>query len=173
MLSSVWLFVTPWTMHSPWNSLGQNIEVGSPSLLQKIFPTQGSNRGLLHRRWILYQLSYQGSPCPTGLSVPLNLIPHPTSGPLHLTFLLPRFCLPCISCFIQVSAPRLHVSRGPPWISKELFHRLPASLSNQSELILPIALEQVFLLLDLCEVLGARERGWCDQDGQGEQWRTT
>ena len=26
-----------------------------------IFPTQGSNPGLLHRRWILYQLSYQGS----------------------------------------------------------------------------------------------------------------
>ena len=47
------------------------------------------------------------------------------------------------------------------------------SFSNQSESILRIALEQVFLLLDLCEVLGARERGWCDQDGQGEQWRTT
>ena len=31
-------------------------------LLQRIFPTQESNRGLLHCRWILYQLSYQGSP---------------------------------------------------------------------------------------------------------------
>ena len=30
------------------------------SLLQGIFPTQGSNRGLLHCRWILYQLSYEG-----------------------------------------------------------------------------------------------------------------
>ena len=27
-----------------------------------IFPTQGSNPGLLHCRWILYQLSHQGSP---------------------------------------------------------------------------------------------------------------
>ena len=27
-----------------------------------IFPTQGSNPGLLHYRWILYQLSHQGSP---------------------------------------------------------------------------------------------------------------
>ena len=27
-----------------------------------IFPTQGSNWGLLHCRWILYQLSYQGNP---------------------------------------------------------------------------------------------------------------
>ena len=34
----------------------------SPSLLQGIFPTQGSNPGLPHCRWILYQLSHQGSP---------------------------------------------------------------------------------------------------------------
>ena len=35
--------------------------VGSRSLLQSIFPTQESNRALLHCRRILYQLSYQGS----------------------------------------------------------------------------------------------------------------
>ena len=34
----------------------------SLSLLQRIFPTQESNPGLPHCRWILYQLSYQGSP---------------------------------------------------------------------------------------------------------------
>ena len=44
------------------NSPGQNTGVGSLSLLQWIFPTQGSNRGLLHFRRVLYQLSYQGSP---------------------------------------------------------------------------------------------------------------
>ena len=32
------------------------------SLLQGIFPTQGSNPGLLHFSWILYQLGHQGSP---------------------------------------------------------------------------------------------------------------
>ena len=32
------------------------------SLLQRIFPTQGSNSGLPHCRWILYQLSNEGSP---------------------------------------------------------------------------------------------------------------
>ena len=37
--------------------------VGSLSLLQQIFQTQESNPGLLHCRWILYQLSYQGGPC--------------------------------------------------------------------------------------------------------------
>ena len=36
--------------------------VGSRSLLQGIFPTQGLNPGLLHCRRILYQVSHQGSP---------------------------------------------------------------------------------------------------------------
>ena len=40
----------------------KNTGVDSLSLLQGIFPTQESNQGLLHYRWILYQLSYQGSP---------------------------------------------------------------------------------------------------------------
>ena len=40
----------------------KNTGVGSLFLLQQIFPTQESNRGLLHCRQILYQLSYQGSP---------------------------------------------------------------------------------------------------------------
>ena len=51
-----------WTgKYSPWTSLGQNTGVGSLSLLQGIFLTQELNRGLLHCRQILYQLSYQGS----------------------------------------------------------------------------------------------------------------
>ena len=54
--------VTPWTIHSPWNFPGQNTGVGSLSLLQGIFPTQGLDPGLLHCRRIPYQLSYQGSP---------------------------------------------------------------------------------------------------------------
>ena len=40
----------------------KNTGVGSLSLLQQSFPTQESNRGLLHCRQILYQLSYQGKP---------------------------------------------------------------------------------------------------------------
>ena len=49
-------------MNCPWNSLGWNTGVGNCSLLQGILPTQGLNQGLLHWRWILYQLSHQGSP---------------------------------------------------------------------------------------------------------------
>ena len=46
----------------PWNSPGQTTRVGSHSLLQAIFPTQGSNLGLPHCRRILYHLSHKGSP---------------------------------------------------------------------------------------------------------------
>ena len=49
-------------MDCPWNSPGQNSGVGSLSLLQGIFPTQGLNPGLLHCRQILYQLSHKRSP---------------------------------------------------------------------------------------------------------------
>ena len=72
-------------MDCPWNSLGQNTRESGLSLLQGIFPTQGSNPGLLHCRWfswIIYQLSHQESPievaqsCPTlqshGLYSPWN-----------------------------------------------------------------------------------------------------
>ena len=58
MSDSLW----PHGLYSPWNSPGQNTGVGSCSLLQEIFPTQGLNPGLLHCRLILYQLSHQGSP---------------------------------------------------------------------------------------------------------------
>ena len=40
----------------------RNTEVGCHSFLQGIFPTQGSNLGLVHYKQILYQLSHQGSP---------------------------------------------------------------------------------------------------------------
>ena len=49
-------------LYNPRNFPGQNTGVGSLSLLQGIFPTQGSNPGLLHCRRILHQLSHKGSP---------------------------------------------------------------------------------------------------------------
>ena len=52
----------PHRLYSPWNSPGQNTRVSSLSLLQRIFPTQRLNLGLLQCRRILYQLSHKGSP---------------------------------------------------------------------------------------------------------------
>ena len=49
---------TPWTvtLHiallCSWNSLGKSTGVGCHALLQEIFPAQGLNPGLLHRRQI-------------------------------------------------------------------------------------------------------------------------
>ena len=57
--NSLW----PHGRYSPWNSPGQITRVGSLSLLQGIFPTQGSNPGLPHCRQILYQLSHREAPC--------------------------------------------------------------------------------------------------------------
>ena len=85
MSDSLWPHgLGPARLLCPWNSPGKNTGVGSCSLLQGIFPTQGSNPGLphcskisllqgifptqglnpglRHCRWILYCLSHQGSP---------------------------------------------------------------------------------------------------------------
>ena len=45
-------------LYSPWNSPGQTTGVGSLSLLQGIFPSQGLNPGLPHCLQILHQLSH-------------------------------------------------------------------------------------------------------------------
>ena len=57
--------VTPWTVaHQSPLSMGSSRQgVGFHSVLQGIFPTQGSDQDLLHCRQILYQLSHQGSFC--------------------------------------------------------------------------------------------------------------
>ena len=64
----------PRGLYSSWNSPGQNTGVGSLSLLQGIFPTQGWNPGLPHCRRILYWLSHQGSPCNCNNHTSFNII---------------------------------------------------------------------------------------------------
>ena len=68
IIGKVKLLITQWclilcdTMDQPlcpWNSPGKNTRVASHSLLQRIFPTQGSNPGLLYCRQILYPLNQQ------------------------------------------------------------------------------------------------------------------
>ena len=59
----------PHGLYSPWNPPGQDTGVGSLSLLQGTFPTQGSNPGLPQCRQILYPLSHQGSPRLTPFSL--------------------------------------------------------------------------------------------------------
>ena len=54
----------------------ENIEVGSLSLLQGIFPTQELNQSLLHSSRILHQLSYQGSLITTIGLANISIISH-------------------------------------------------------------------------------------------------
>ena len=58
-------FCHPMDCSLPGSSVhGKNTGVDCHFLLQGIFPTQGSNPGLLHCRQILYQRgNHQGSPC--------------------------------------------------------------------------------------------------------------
>ena len=59
---SLWLFgLQPARILCPWNYPVKNMGVGSQSLLQETFSTQGWNLGLQHCRQILYLLSLQKS----------------------------------------------------------------------------------------------------------------
>ena len=108
-------------LYSSWNSPGQNTGVVSLSLLQGIFPTQGSNPGFLYYRKILYQLRHKGNPslhqfssvaqsCPT-LYDPMN---RSTPGlPVHHQLLeFTQTHVHRVSDAIQPSHPRS--SPSPP-----------------------------------------------------------
>ena len=78
----------PHGLYSPCNSPGQDTEVGSLSLLQGIFPTQGLSPGLPHCRRILYQLSCKGSPQKQKLELKCSgnsTTPTPLYWPLFLS----------------------------------------------------------------------------------------
>ena len=67
LLSYIWLSVTPWAVAHQASLSRQEFfsrqEYWSalPFLLQGIFPTQGSNPGILLFKQILYHLNHQGS----------------------------------------------------------------------------------------------------------------
>ena len=56
------ILCNPHGLYSPWNSPVKVVEWVAFPFSRGIFPTQGSNPGLPHTRWILYQLSHQRSP---------------------------------------------------------------------------------------------------------------
>ena len=81
-------------LYSPWNSPGQNTGVGSLSLIQGIFPTQGSNPGLLHCRQIdSLPAEPQEKPKSTGVGSPsllqqIFLTQELNQGLLHYRWIL-------------------------------------------------------------------------------------
>ena len=77
--------------------------VGSLSLLQQIFLTHESTRGLLHCRRILYQLSYQGNPLELEGRDPKD----------HFTFM--SFCLFGVGQAVFPGGPSRKTGASPPW----------------------------------------------------------
>ena len=95
----------PHELYSPWNSPGQNTGVGSLSLLQGTSPTQGSNSGLTHCRWILYQWApWESQNCS---SVQFSLV----------TQLCPTLCNP-----MNCSTPGLPVHHQLPELTQTHAH---------------------------------------------------
>ena len=131
----------PRGLHGPWNSPGQNTGVGSLSLLQGIFPTQESNRGLLQYRRILYQLSYQGSPQFSSVRT--------TTLTQHFTMYYFK-CLMCLKCLrwfdLHLQIKKLGTEKGSC---------LPRSHSRIRRQTVTLSLEAMLL----ATVLGSREQG--------------
>ena len=97
-------------MLHPWDFPGKSTGVGYHFLLQRIFPTQGLNPGLLHCRQILHQLSHQGSPKPVvkvahnfrplGLTQCISLETRPRDNTP-----VPNFCSSLIALTFHVLLP--------------------------------------------------------------------
>jgi len=104
MSGSLW----PHGLYSPRDSPGQNTGVGSHSLLQGIFPIQGSNPRLSHCRRILYQLSHKGSP--RILEWVVILSSRRSSWPRDQTHVSYVSCT--VGRFFTIEPPALPFSRG-------------------------------------------------------------
>ena len=120
------------SVHSP----GKNTGVGRHALLQKIFPTQGLNLGLLHCKQILYHLSYRGVPISIYPSL-FSLCPiprlqvvteHRAKRPMSHSSSWLALCFARNSVSIYVSAPLcVHPTLPFPTVSTSPFS-LSASL---------------------------------------------
>ena len=106
------------------DSPGKNTGMGCHALLQEIFPTQGLNPGLLHCRWILYQLSHQSSPRI------LAWLAYPFQGDLPNPGIKPG------SPALQVDSYQLNY-QGSPFDSHELLKEAKKSIVLEIKLVIP------------------------------------
>ena len=124
------------SVHS--DSPGKNTGLGCHALLQGIFPTQGSNPGLPHCRWILYHLSHQGSPRILEWVAYTRLI----KTIIDFFFLEPHHVeLPCPG--IEPISPAFEVQSLNLWISMEFWFFFKKKISNSDDRLSP-SLESFF-----------------------------
>ena len=98
----------------PWDFPGKNTRVGCHFLLQRIFPTQGSNPGHPHCRQTLYHLSDQGGHPGEGHGNPLQF--SCLGNQRSLAGYGPRGCR------------ELDTIELAPWIMISLFYSFPHTL---------------------------------------------
>ena len=84
--------------------------MGTLSLLQGIFPTQGSNPGLPNCRWILYQLGHEGNPYQNHIKQLLSI--HNPSRECFIWLFPPIFWSRQVASGILV--PQSRIQRVPP-----------------------------------------------------------
>ena len=113
-------FCDPHGLYSPWNSPGQNMGVGSLSLIQGIFPTQESNQGLLHCRRPT-ELSRKQARCLANL-IPLSLSGN-SRGEIFLLFLLLRIMIDPDSAPSSLPTLRHFSSSEPAYLITQVLLR--------------------------------------------------
>ena len=102
-----------WTDSLPAEPQGKpkDTGVGSLSLLQWIFPTQESNRGLLHCRRILYQPSYQGSPILHFINSDKTFFYYTLFHLIKKTFALPINLISLLTNGLQLTLWKTHIPK--------------------------------------------------------------
>ena len=159
--NSFWLYrLKPARLLCPWDSLGKDTGVGCCTLLQGIFPTQGSNpclHRLLHCRRFLYHLATKEAPVALNHTNLLSYSSESHKSKINLTELKSRYWqgwflwkFPRESVSLSVSAPG---ATCIPW--------LLAASSEHSRLLLLLSHLLLLILFLLpsssknpCELLG-------------------
>ena len=154
----------PHGLYSPWNSLGQNTGVGSLSLLQGIFPTQGLNPGLPRCRQILYQLSHKRS------ARILEWVAYPFSS--RSSWPRNRTRVSCIAGGFFTNWVKSTSCKMPGWMNHKLKSGLPGEIPTTSDMqMIPMRvglwrkLSAKELMLSNC---GVEEDSWESLGLQGD-----
>ena len=116
----------PHGLYSPWNSLGQNTGLGSLSLLQGIFPTQGLNPGLPCCRQILYQLSHKRS------ARILEWVAYPFSS--RSSWPRNRTGVSCIAGRFFTNWVKSTSCKMPGWMNHKMESGLPGEIPTTSDM---------------------------------------
>ena len=111
-----------------WNSPGQNTGVGSHVLLQGIFPTQGSNLGLLHCRQILHHLNHQGCSPSLYVSAKFFCLRYKCGYATHLLKTHKEFH--SIQNVLQTRIPMCHIRPFTVWSCPSSVFMLCSSLTT-------------------------------------------